>query len=69
MSEVQSEKLKELVESVECDSTEEFKTKVETLKKSYFPENRTETKEVIPEFTNVSDGMTKYTSLLERTGQ
>ena len=69
LSEVQSEKLKELVESVECDSTEEFKTKVETLKKSYFPENRTETKEVIPEFTNVSDGMTKYTSLLERTGQ
>jgi hypothetical protein len=69
LSEVQSEKLKELVESVECDSTEEFKSKVETLKKSYFPENRTETKEVIPEFSNVSDGMTKYTSLLERTGQ
>jgi len=69
LSEVQSEKLKELVESVECDSTEEFKSKVETLKKSYFPENRTETKEVIPEFSNVSDGMAKYTSLLERTGQ
>ena len=69
LSEVQSEKLKELVESVECDSTEEFKSKVETLKKSYFPENRTETKEVIPEFSNVSDGMTKYTTLLERTGQ
>lgn len=69
LSEVQSEKLRELVESVECNSTEEFKSKVETLKKSYFPENRTETKEVIPEFSNVSDGMTKYTSLLERTGQ
>ena len=68
LSEVQSEKLRELVESVECESAEEFKTKVETLKKSYFPENRTEAKEVIPEFSNVSDGMTKYTSLLERTG-
>ena len=47
LTDTQIEKFKELTEDVDFENEETFKGKVETLKESYFPKEKTETTENI----------------------
>ena len=70
LSEVQKEKLQGLVEDISFTDAEELKSKIQVIKEGYFKNKKKEVKEEsAPEFKgDVSDRMSRYTTLLERAG-
>ena len=68
LSEIQTEKLKELAGVVDFTSTKEFSEKVQMIKESYFP-NTSESKpvETAPEYVGKGGSMDRYTQMLSRS--
>ena len=68
LSEIQTEKLKELAGVVDFTSTKEFSEKVQMIKENYFP-NASESKPVesAPEYVGKGGSMDRYTQMLSRS--
>ena len=69
LSDVQTEKLKELAEVVDFTTADEFSQKVETIKESYFPSTPREAKKVdtAPDYVGKGGSMERYTQMLSRS--
>ena len=70
LSDIQTEKLKELAEAVEFTTTDDFNQKIQTIKESYFPSGATKKevkKDDAPEYVGKGGSMDRYTSMLSRS--
>lgn len=72
LSDIQTEKLKELAEAVDFSTTEDFNQKIQTIKESYFPSGATKKevkKDDAPEYVGKGGAMDRYTSMLSRSNK
>lgn len=69
LSDIQTEKLKELAEAVDYTTTEDFNQKIQTIKESYFPSGNSKkvSKPDAPEYVGKGGAMDRYTSMLSRS--
>ncbi len=70
LSDIQTEKLKELAEAVDFTTTDDFNQKIQTIKESYFPSGATKKevkKDDAPEYVGKGGSMDRYTSMLSRS--
>ena len=70
LSDIQTEKLKELAEAVDFSTTDDFNQKIQTIKESYFPSGATKKevkKDDAPEYVGKGGSMDRYTSMLSRS--
>lgn len=72
LSDIQTEKLKELAEAVDFSTTDDFNQKIQTIKESYFPSGATKKevkKDDAPEYVGKGGAMDRYTSMLSRSNK